>query len=459
MKRWDLLALFAIGLLGLTLFLGWDVGVGVLFAFLLGLGTLWFLSRMGHGKEVIILFGVALVFHGVVVLFLHYTGFQPFTGGDYDTYHRSAQQVAERLSEGTLNFEGIKLSHAYPVIVGVLYALLVPSMVVGQFLNAWLGALAIVLLYFLAREAGTSKGWALAVGLIGMVLPSFVFFGNLLLKERVVTVFILAVLLLSLRMLKRFSWPQAFLLVLLATILIHFRVYMGLVFIGVFLVAWFLFAAGPPNRRALVGFALFLLLGLPPFLNGEGYYGATFIVRFLDPTVVRYYKEQVYNPLVDNSAAVPQEMREIQSQLSGGTTDENPVPVVARDRATVTYLSTGFESPQAFLWNYTRSFALTALGPFPWHFKSLAHSAALLETIPWLILALLIGKGVFEQFRRNRRNPAFFLVLFSLALFASLAFYFSNFGILMRIRIPAIFALLPFIAFAFPLRIPYTKRT
>jgi hypothetical protein len=101
------------------------------------------------------------------------------------------------------------------------------------------------------------------------------------------------------------------------------------------------------------------------------------------------------------------------------------------------------------LWNYARSFTLVALGPFPWHFKTKAQSTALLETVPWWVLAALVGKGVFEQFRRNRRSPSFLLVLFALAVFAVFAFYFNNFGIIMRIRVPAVLALLPFIFLAF----------
>ena len=448
----------------MTIFLQQDVELGIVLYLVLGLATLWVLSRMGKGREALMLFGGAMIFHGVFVLFLHYTGFQPFTGGDYSGYHISAQQVAERFRQGIFSLEGLRIPHAYPVIVGVLYALLVPSMVIGQFFNAWLGALTVVLLYFLAKEVGASKRWAMAIGLIGMVYPSFVFFGNLLLKERMVTVFTLAALLLSLRMLQSFSWRQVPFLFFFLTALTNFRFYIGMVFIFVFLISWLLFSEEPLLRRALTGFVLFLLLGFVPLLNGSDYYAATFITRFLEPDVARYYKEEVFNPKVNYGTPVKRAVQEAVSQLpnnnfgaqdSSGDTAER-ASKESRNKSSVNYLSTGFENPGVFLWNYVRSFALAALGPFPWHIKTPAQSAALLETIPWLALAVLAGKGIFEQFRQNFRSPSFLLVLFALAILAVLAFYFNNFGILMRIRVPAVLALLPFISLAFHPK-PITK--
>ncbi len=469
MEDWNAWVLAGFGLLsGFVFSFDRDVGFGVLLAFLLGAATLLILSRFEKEQEILFLFWAALAFHGTIVLFLHYTGFQPFTGGDYNLYHDSAQAIAERLSQGTFSLEGIRAPHAYPVIVGVLYALTVPSMVVGQFLNAWLAALSVVLLYFLVREVGASKGWAVIIGLLSIMYPSFVFFGNLLLKEGIVTMLSLATLLLSLRMLKNFSWWQVPFLFLLVTLLVHFRIYIGMIFIGVFLVSWFLFSSENSLRRALLGFVLFLLLGFAPLLNGFNYYGTAFIIRFFDPNVVRFYKEEAFGleqGVVAESPESPVSLQNVTTESPEGpvflqnvTTEspespvslkEVPISTSLRSEASVPYLTTGFESPVAFLWNYTRSFALAALGPFPWHLKTSTQYVALLEVLPWLAIAVFIGKGILEQVRKNWHSPSLLLVLFALAVFAVLAFYFNNFGILMRIRVPAVLALLPFFFLAF----------
>ncbi|MFH1584676.1 MAG: hypothetical protein ABIB12_00925 [Patescibacteria group bacterium] len=464
-------------LLGTALFFDRDVGLAMLLAFLLGGITFLVFRRARVEQGLLFLFVGALAFHGAVVLFLHYTGFQPFTGGDYGIYHASAQEVAARLHQGVFSLEGIPLPHYYPVIIGVFYALFTPSMVVGQMFNAWLASFVVVLLYFLARETGASRAWAVVVGLLGMAYPSFVFFGDLLLKEHVVTLLVLAGLLLVLRILKHFSWWKILFLFALAIFMVHFRVYVGLIFIGVFLLSWMLLAQMPLRKRAFLGVFLFVVFGFAPLLAGDGYYGSVFVSRAIDSKVVRYYKEEVFNPEFQSVGPVLETIpaeetyeniikkweRTPEGQpkyVEGGAAMDLPgdaaVSKSSRNKASVTYLTTGFENPLLFLWNYARSFLLTTFGPFPWHFKTPLHAITLLETVPWWVLAALIGKGIIVKFRRNRRSPEFALALFSFAAFAALAFYFNNFGILMRIREPAFLALLPFLPFAFRGEILYT---
>ncbi|MDZ4232050.1 MAG: hypothetical protein U1C72_02230, partial [Candidatus Pacearchaeota archaeon] len=148
------LALPILVLLGAFLF---DVplGAGLSLLLLLFGVTVLVLRRLGLlRKELLLLFILALVIHAGAALFVHYADFQPFSGGtgDYTRYQAEAEEIASRVRQGNFSLKGVGVAHAYPVIVGYAYVISAPDPFVGQMLNAWVSALAIIFLYLLVLE-------------------------------------------------------------------------------------------------------------------------------------------------------------------------------------------------------------------------------------------------------------------------------------------------------------------
>ena len=476
-----LIAVLAVA--GLSLVdMGFAVGVGMLMA--LSAGTLLVLRRFGmRGKHVTVLFIVVLLLHAAAASFIYFTDFQPFSGGqgDYESYNQVAEHISYRFADGNFDVsQNIRrVSHFYPVVVASVYALLFPSMIIGQFFNVWLASLTILFLYFIIRELGGSARSGFIIGLIGSIYPSFLFYSSLLLKDVVVVLFVLLGLYLVLRMLRHFTWQVVSLLFLVSVVLTNFRFYVGIIFLGTFFVSWFLFSSLEWRKRIVYAAIMIPLFGfIPQVAAGMGYFGLKAFVEYGNEDQIAFYKEEVYSP---ESVAQNKDIALSQTNNDGEVFFPEPVeqskdialpqannkdvvsqdskkPVVEAEKdseddvETIGYassvdLQTSFESPIAFVSTFTESFLFVAVGPFPWQFNAARHYVVLVELVPWYILLFFIGKGIIRSFKREPR--ALTLLIFSLGLLALLALFFSNFGITTRIRISAFLALLPFISVAF----------
>ena len=159
----------------LVLFLGivalFDKALSVGLLLIIFLTTITFLVLHKFGKRdkiLFLLFLVTLFIHLIAVLFIHYAHFQPFSGGegDYIVYQQQAQEIAQRIHRGDFSLQGLVIGHYYPVIIGYIYALTLPEMIIGQLFNVWLAGISVILVYLIVREIGGSKIWAFLTGLI-----------------------------------------------------------------------------------------------------------------------------------------------------------------------------------------------------------------------------------------------------------------------------------------------------
>lgn len=418
--------LLAILYLAIIAFLDKTLAVGIIFfAFLIGL-TFLVLNRLGFiERSLLFLFFISLLVHFLAVLFVYYTHFQPFGdgGGDFITYHLIAQEIARRVHQGNFSLAGIKISHYYPVMIGYLYVFTVPNMLIGQLFNAWLVTLSTLLAYLISFKITVLRKGAFLVGLIVSFYPSFLFFGSLMLKDALVVFLALTGLLLTLSLLKKFSW-QTFLIfygILLA--LVHFRFYLGYSLIFAFLVSWLFCGLFALKKRILYSLVFIFLFGFLPQIGAQqGYGGIKSFQDFLNPQTITYYREKVYAlPSPEVVSLSP----EIEKHLAVGSTE---------------IIETGFDNPFKFLVNTLISFLNTALGPFPWQMKYPRHFLVLFETIPWYFLIFFILRGTIKSSRNYKTWLP--LTLFSLCVLGVLSLYINNFGIITRIRIPAFIALL-----------------
>ena len=186
---------------------------------------------------------------------------------------------------------------------------------------------------------------------------------------------------------------------------------------------------------------IFLFGFIPQFLviGGFGYWGNNLFIQYLNPKTVSYYREIAYAPKVGDLAKY------------GSAPTEDGVDVEADSSAGSTFdVDTNLNNPLIFIKNSAVSFGYTLLGPFPWQIKRKSQLFTLAETIPLYVLLFFIIKGAIKNFKQYyiKNYKIFFpLVIFSLAILGSIALFINNFGIITRIRIPAIICLLCFLPF------------
>jgi len=113
-------------------------------------------------------------------------------------------------------------------------------MFIGQLFGVWLAIISSVLTYFIVIEIGGSKKWAFLTGLIVAIYPSYLFFGSLLLKDTLVIPLLLAGLLLTLKLIKNFSWRNFVFFYIILGFVIHFRFYVGYALLFTFIPCWLL---------------------------------------------------------------------------------------------------------------------------------------------------------------------------------------------------------------------------
>ena len=435
----------------LVLFLGivalFDEALSVGLLLIIFIATITFLALRKvekRDKILFLLFLVTLFIHLVAVLFIHYAHIQPFgggSGGDYILYQQQAQEIAQRIHRADFSLQGLSIGHYFPVIIGYIYALTLPEMIIGQLFNVWLTGISVILVYLMVREIGGSKNWAFLTGLIVSIYPSYLFYGSLLLKDGFVVLLALSGLMLSLKLIKNFSLRNFIIFFIILTGLIHFRFYIGCVLLFTFIFCWLMLGKLNLKKKLIYGTVIVFLLGFSPQISGYGYYGIyNTIEKYLNPQTITYYRETAYVPPVQSSPTEAQP-----PPVQSSPTEAQPPPPGGMGSSLVIKLE--FDNPLKFVGNYLKSFVYVLLGPLPWQMKYSRHFLALFETIPWYFLLFFIIKGIVTSIKSYR--TAIPLIIFSLGVFVILALFLNNFGVVTRIRIPAFISLLCLIPLGF----------
>lgn len=432
-KKYYILVLISLALLGLVMIFSKALAVGlILLCFLFAL-VLFILFKVGiKSRSLYSLLLIVLIIHIGIVLFVYYTNFQPFSGGigDYRTYHTIAVEISQHLRQGDFYLQGIHyhepafyVHHYYPVIIGVIYALTVPEMIVGQLFSVLLVILSVLATYLIVIEINGSKKSAFLAGLIVSFYPSYVFYGSLLLKDTLIVPLSLLGMLFCLKLIKNFLWKNFFIFYLLLGFLIHFRFYIGYALLLAFVFSWFLLSNLALKKRFIYGFVIVVLLGfLPQIFANQGYYGINSFKGYLSPASIGFYQEKAYAP----------------SSAQGSTIEKKSIGFDSSwNRETINLRQNPFQA----LLSYSKSFTYVALGPFPWQIKFSKQLLILFETIPWYILFFFIIKRIIKSIK-TRDKIILPLILFSFIVFVVISIFFNNFGIITRIRIPAFITLL-----------------
>lgn len=409
---------------------------GIIFiAFLISL-AMFLINKLKDKRQAKILswiFLVSMLIHVLVVFFVFYTNFQPFSGGrgDFTEYNAFAQEISNRVHSGNFAINDLQLGHFYPVIVGYVYAFTTPSMLLGELLNAWLAALSAVFVYLIVKEIGGSEKEGIIIGLITNIYPSLIFFSSLLLKEPLVVLLCAIGLLLTIKIIKNFSFKIALILYAVFIGLTHFRIYISIALVLAFVICWFLFSEFKIKKKLVYGLIIILLIGLLPIISGGeaaglGFFGTDFFKKFLNAESIIYYREVVYAPPVkDLTISEEQANKKIENS---GNSSSIPIKV-------------GLDNPYTFVKNSLLSFLAALLGPYPWQMKFGKQLFALPEVIAWYFALVFITIGAVKNFRQKHK-VILPLILFAIFVLGVQALFINNYGIIVRIRMPAFLALL-----------------
>lgn len=427
-----------------------DKGLSVGLSLLVILSGIVFLvlNKLGFkDKKIYLLFLIVLAIHLYTTLFMHYANFQPFSGGqgDYLVYQKSAVEASQCFRKGEFLTKNIVLKypdfytiHCYPIIVGAVYALTLPEEIIGLMVNVWLVAVSIILVYLIILEiSGLSKN-AFLIGLIAGFYPSYIFNSGLLLKDPIEIFFVITGLLFLIKTVKKLTWYNFLILYLAILCATHFRFYVGYALIATFVFSWFLLSKIDLKKRIIYGIVFIIILGFIPLLaTSYGYYGINSVRNFINPKKISFYRKVAYNP----TPVVPVSAKPAAPAVETPASTK-PVETPASTAGFDSTFSVE-NSPLGFL----KSFTYVLLGPFPWQIKNLRQSLALFETMPWYLLLLFIIDGIIICFKKRVRY-AVPLLFFSILVITLIAVFDTNYGLIVRIRIPAFISLACFAAFS-----------
>lgn len=462
-----------------SFFIDFSLGVALYVALLMvfGLSALMFLALHKFGAydgALLKLFLITFLFHLAVALSLYYviyhTPVRPLGGGsDFDLYQNNAMVFAGRLKMGDFSTKGLYAEHYFAIIMGIVYFLTFSHPVVGHVVAAFLAALTALLVYALVGEIGGSKKWGFFLALLTSAYPSYLFFGSVLLKEIFVIPLILLGLLLLVKILKEFSAAAFAAFFLVTAAIIHFRFYVGLAILYAFIVSWFVLSNTKMADRVILGFAMVFILGFAPALMGHGYLGEKPINYWLVPKQIKDLREVTYAPVSESFVPPPQApaadapvgesssvdfFREREKANTERTTLEGrpltPEEIVKTSGTNSSFeLESGVDNPLTFVKNYVLSFVYASMGPFPWQIKLKRQLISFAEVIPWWFFLGAIAYGAAATVRKagwagfaQRYRYALPLVLFAVLAVGAISLFINNFGIIVRIRIPAVIALL-----------------
>lgn len=440
------LLLYSLFVLVLISFLDKELAAGLLLLYFLCLATFFILWKKGiKDKKLYLVLLIALLVHLSVVLFIYYSGFRPFAGGgDFESYNNIATEIANRVNQGRFSLEGLRLRHYFALVIGIIYILFSPGMLVGQLFTVWLAVLSVIFVYLIILEIGSSRKWAFLTCLIICFYPSYIYFGSLLLKDILVVPFVLISLFLSIKLFKRFSPWIFFLFFIFLTITTHFRFYTGYAVLFGFIFCWFLISSFPLKKRIIYGLAIVVLLGFSPQLLGYEYYGKRTLKEYINKRTITLYREVVYAPSLAESSKqsiFTLSERFLKEKLFNERWSKS-------SSGSSFIIDTGFEKPSNFIIGYLKSFTYSLLGPFPWHIRYWRQSFSLLETFPWYFLIYLFISGMIKSVKTQglktlkKYKLVLPLLVFAILSIGAFSLFITNFGIIARIRMPSFIALL-----------------
>ncbi len=249
-------------------------GLGVIFWFFI---ALWYYTTYWEDTEAFErkLFLHSILYRSVAVVALYALTMSfdpeslPFEIGAIDSvnYHASGLLVAEALEKGDAVFKTLsgfwksESDYGFSIVIGILYYLFGPYPLVIKLCNVLIGSFTVLRLYKITQYIYDEKR-ARVVGILMMLMPPFLWFGAMVLKETLL-IFILVNIAYLLAKLIHTSILRPFILILIVlqiVITLYFRTFIApLLLICILLQVVFLKTRKKNYRILSIGFSVVLI--------------------------------------------------------------------------------------------------------------------------------------------------------------------------------------------------------
>lgn len=389
---------------------------------------------MQNNIKLVLLFLAVFLLHLAVIYSLQF--FNPFSSitndsPDFREYEAQAQTIADRAHKGVFSMQGLEddlpkdlgkdlPDHYYPVIIGYLVAIFGASpMFIGQILNAIIAGLCAILLFLIAKRLGAGTTASFVFAFASSCYPTWLLISSLFHEDAMVVLLALLALLFGVKALESFTWKNVFAWYALVIVAALFRSFMGPVLGISFLVSYIFLHQDGKEKKIKNSVRIALLVFFVSFI-AEALYRLSGLMAHGHSIEWIFQLGYTKNPLYHYHP----DLWNFEGWFSGGW----------------------YSGVLALM----HSFLTALLGPFPWSLSWPKGFFYLAEILPWLIIIPLLFKGLGRAFEKTK--PALYLAVFAGAMLLLIALYVETREpeVMMRLRIPAFLALLPFCAAAFP---------
>ena len=362
----------------------------------------------------------AYLLRAVFGLFLYYTKIGPSLFPDQGIYWTDGRLWSAYWGGAALSppVEPIGNTHYYSLWVGVQNFLTMSARPVPLAMNAFCGALLILMTYRLVHEHLGRVDIARIAALIIAFLPSMVTWLSLNLRDEINLLFISWTLLEVLRMVRNGSWRRWPLLIPGLLGIYAFRSYMIVMMLMTIMLSMVASATRHPLIRAGLAIAALGVLGVLFFTEGTGF---------------------IVNQILESQA---EQINYIHGGMAGGN---------------MAYMSDAHVRTAADLARYVPSAIFYFVGgPFLWMITGIGRFALIPEFASWYLLLFFSLRGFLRL--RARRIAILPLVTFFVLTCIFYSVVSGNFGTSVRHRAQGAYALVPLAAAGWPRRDPWRRR-
>jgi 4-amino-4-deoxy-L-arabinose transferase-like glycosyltransferase len=383
-----------------------NVGLAIVVGVIPAAACLWLVLRGKSDRDFLLrIFVAALLLRWIVGSVIYCKGWQPFFGGDADTYDAFGNAVSQSWrglvdpnAPWLVNYTSSQRSgFGMFYYVAAVYYLIGQNPLAIQFINCALGASICVVAYKIAMAIYPNQRVARRAAALTAFSPSMILWSSQMLKDGPIALFLALCTLLTLKLRDRLEAKSLVLLLGSLFCLFALRNYAAYIIFIAMAGTFVLTAKRFTPIRIGQGALLVILIGL-----ALSYFAGGHVQQFAETTL---------------------DLKRIQAIRAWG----------ARASASGFGGDVDISDPQAALGFLPVGTLYVLFAPFPWMMGNLRQLITLPEMLAWWLLVPIMLKGYWFAVR-NRLRESFPITVFSIGLTLAYALYQSNVGTAYRQR-------------------------
>lgn len=361
-----------------------------------------------NGEEVDYLVDVFLIALAARIgfgVFLHVFELREFFGGDALTYDVLGQQIVDVWAGRAAPDEMLSIqamSRTTPgwgihYLTAIIYSIFGQDILAAQSFCGVIGAATAPMVYYCSWQIFNNRRVSRVSSLLVALFPAFIVWSSQLLKDGLITFFLVVIITMVLALQKKFSYIGVIVMIgsLFAIIALRFYIFY---LVGVAVVGSFVIGRQASAQNVFRG--LFLMLGIGIALTQVG---------VLQTATENFDK-------FGNLAAAQRSRADLSKSADSGFSSDADVSTVGGALST---MPTGF--------------AYLMFAPFPWEASSLRQAITIPETFVWWAMIPLMFIGLFYTIK-NKLRPALPSLVFSMMLTVWYSIFLGNVGTAYRQR-------------------------